>query len=380
MKRVVALCLLCGVLVLSWLPVYTVSGNELDELRQRQEQIERQIQQRRQEIQSKEKEIKSLSQQMEDLNRNIGAVEKDLHELAVQLGEATQRVEQAERELKQAEDKLAERTGIFKKRLVEIYCLGDVSYLEVLMESTSMTDFLVRMELLQKIAEHDMKLLDEIEAERAAVEEKKAQLESERDKIAQMKAETEDKKARLAAQQEEKAKLVNALKTEKAVIERALAEEEETSRRIAAQIREIMARMSDDRQFAGGKLAWPAPGYSRITSDYGMRVHPILKTNRMHTGIDIAAPSGAKVIAAESGRVMMAGYYGAYGNTVIINHGSGIATLYAHLSAITVKEGDEVLRGDQVGKVGSTGLSTGPHLHFEVRKDGEPVNPWSYLK
>ncbi|HHY59992.1 MAG TPA: peptidoglycan DD-metalloendopeptidase family protein [Clostridia bacterium] len=380
MKRVLAFCLLCVALLLAWLPVYAVYGDELEELRRQQEQIERQIQQRRQEIQAKDREIKSLSQQMEELNRNIEAVEKDLENLAQQLAAATHRVEQAEQELKEAEDRLAERTDIFKNRLVEIYTLGDVSYLEVLMESTSMTDFLVRMELLQKIAEHDMKLLDELEAERAAVEEKKAELERERDHIAQIKGETENKKARLAAQQEEKAKLVNALRTEKAVIERALAEEEETSRRIAAQIREILARLGDDRKFSGGKLAWPAPGYTRITSEYGMRMHPILKTQRMHTGIDIAAPAGAKVIAAESGQVMMAGYYGAYGNTVIINHGSGITTLYAHLSAITVKQGDEVLRGDQIGKVGSTGLSTGPHLHFEVRENGEPVNPWSYLK
>ena len=248
------------------------------------------------------------------------------------------------------------------------------------MESTSMTDFLVRMELLQKIAEHDMKLLDEIEAERAAVEEKKVELEQERDKIAQVKKETEDKKARLAAQQQEKAELVNALKYEKAAIERALAEEEEASRRLAAQIREIMSRMNSDRQFSGSKLAWPVPGHTRITSDYGMRTHPVLKTKRMHTGVDIAAPSGAKVVAGESGDVILARYYGAFGNTVIIDHGSGIASMYAHLSSFTVKEGDVVVRGDQVGKVGSTGLSTGPHLHFEVRKNGEPINPWPYLK
>lgn len=380
MKRSLALCLMIGVLLLILVPVYGAYGDELEDLRKQQQQIERQMQQRRDEIRSKEREIKSLSQQMEDLNSSIAAVEKDLADLQVQLTEAIKRVEKVEQELQQAENKLNERTEIFKKRLVEIYYHGDVSYLEVLMESTSMTDFLVRMELLQKIAEHDMKLLDEIEAERAAIEEKKVELEQERDKIAQVKKETEDKKARLAAQQQEKAELVNALKYEKAAIERALAEEEEASRRLAAQIREIMSRMNSDRQFSGGKLAWPVPGHTRITDDYGMRVHPILKTKRMHTGVDIAAPSGAKVVAGESGEVILARSYGAFGNTVIINHGSGIASMYAHLSAFTVKEGDVVVRGDQVGKVGSTGLSTGPHLHFEVRKNGEPINPWPYLK
>lgn len=377
MKKGLALFLSLAVIICALVPVY---GGELEELRNQQQQVDRQIQEYRQNIQAKDRELKTLSQQMEELDRNIAAVEKDLDRLAEELAAAVARVNQVLQELEEAEAALAERTEIFRNRIVEIYHQGDVSYIEVLMESTTMTDFLVRMELLQKIAEHDMKLLDEIEAEKAAIEKKKAQLEQERDHIKAVKAETETKKSRLAQQQGEKKQLADALKHEKAAIERALKEEEEASRQIAAQIRAILARSSSDRQFAGGKLAWPTPGYSRITSDYGMRNHPVLKQKRMHTGIDIGAPMGAKVVAGESGRVIMARPFGAYGNTVILEHGSNITSLYAHLSSFTVKEGDEVLRGDQIGKVGSTGLSTGPHLHFEVRENGEPVNPWPYLK
>jgi len=359
------------------LPVY---GNELEELRKQQREIDRQIRQHREAIQEKTREIKSLSEQMESLDRTIKAVENDLEDLRKQLSAAVARVEKAEEELARAENTLRERIEVFRKRLVEIYHHGGVSYLEVLFDSTSMTDFLVRMELLQKIAEQDLELLDLIEAQKAEIEERKAQLEAERDEIARVKKLTEEKKAKLAAQQEEKAQLVEAIKTEKEMIERALAEEEEASRLLAAKIREIQARMSGNREFAGGQLAWPTPGYSSISSDYGMRRHPILKRDSMHTGIDIRAPMGAKVVAAESGQVIFVGWFGAFGNVVIIDHGSNITTMYAHLSAFTVKEGQEVLRGDQVGKVGSTGLSTGPHLHFEVRKNGEPVNPWPYLK
>lgn len=377
MKRTLIFVLVLSVLALALVPVY---GGELEELRGRQQQIDRQIKEHRDTIQSKNRELKTVANQMETLDRSIAAVEKDLNDLQIQLAAAVERVEQVLEELGKAEAALEERTEIFRKRLVELYHHGDVSYLEVLMESTSMTDFLVRMELLQKIAENDMKLLDEIEEEKAEIEEKKLQLERERDRIAQVKQETETKKARLATQQQEKSQLAEALKHEKEVIERALAEEEKASRELATQIRDILARMSDDRKFAGGKLAWPTPGNTRITSEYGMRFHPTLKQNRMHTGIDIAAPMGAKVIAGDTGQVILAKFYGAYGNTVIVNHGSGIASMYAHLSAFTVKEGDEVLRGDQIGKVGSTGLSTGPHLHFEVRQNGEPISPWPFLK
>ena len=377
MKKGLALVLGLVVIICALLPVY---GGELEELRNEQQRVDRQIQEYRQNIQAKDRELKTLSQQMEELDRNIAAVEKDLDHLQEQLTAAIARVTQAQQELNEAEADLAERTEVFRKRVVEIYHQGDVSYIEVLMESTSMTDFLVRMELLQKIAEHDMKLLEEIEAEKAAIEAKKAQLEQDRDYIQSVKTETETKKNRLAQQQGEKAQLAEALKHEKAAIERALKEEEEASRQLAAQIRAIQARMSGDRQFAGGKLAWPTPGYSRITDDYGMRRHPVLKQNKMHTGIDIAAPMGAKIVAGDNGQVIMARPFGAYGNTVIIDHGSNITSMYAHLSSFTVKEGDEVLRGDQIGKVGSTGLSTGPHLHFEVRENGEPVNPWPYLK
>lgn len=111
-----------------------------------------------------------------------------------------------------------------------------------------------------------------------------------------------------------------------------------------------------------------------------MRMHPILKTSRMHTGVDIAAPSGSQVVSTGAGAVIFAGWLGAYGQTVVIDHGGGISTLYAHLSSIQVREGQSVSLGQKIGGVGSTGFSTGPHLHFEVRQNGEPVNPWPYLK
>ena len=140
-----------------------------------------------------------------------------------------------------------------------------------------------------------------------------------------------------------------------------------------------LALQGIDTQYIGGVLAWPVPGYTRISSNYGMRYHPILHVNKLHTGVDIAAPMGANFVAANDGIVTKAGYNGAYGNMVIIDHGGGISTLYAHGSEILVQVGQTVKRNDPILKVGSTGYSTGPHAHFEVRINGVVTNPIEYI-
>ena len=145
---------------------------------------------------------------------------------------------------------------------------------------------------------------------------------------------------------------------------------------------EIILRATGElgEEYSGGIMAWPVPGYTRLTSEFGMRYHPILYIYKLHTGIDIGAPEGANFIAASDGVVISAEYNYAYGNMVIIDHGGGITTLYAHGSQILVTPGQIVKRGTPVLKVGSTGYSTGPHAHFEVRIDGQPVQPLNFLK
>ena len=169
------------------------------------------------------------------------------------------------------------------------------------------------------------------------------------------------------------------LESEKAVIEKGLAELEQASNEIAAKIRASTARTGGYSGNPSGRFLWPTPGYSKITSDYGMRVHPILGTKKLHTGIDIGAPSGTRILSGDAGVVIHAGWLGAYGNAVVVDHGGGLSTLYGHMSSIAVREGQQVTAGQKLGGVGSTGLSTGPHLHFEVRVNGNPVSPWGYL-
>jgi murein DD-endopeptidase MepM/ murein hydrolase activator NlpD len=148
---------------------------------------------------------------------------------------------------------------------------------------------------------------------------------------------------------------------------------ERLQREIAA---EIAAQQRRNRTtYVGGIMAWPAPQFTRASSPFGVRFHPVFKVNRMHTGVDLAAPTGSPIVAANDGVVLRAEWNGGYGNCVVIDHGGGIATLYAHASRILVKKGQQVKKGQTIALIGSTGTSTGPHLHFEVLKDGKAVRP-----
>ncbi|MCR4420442.1 MAG: peptidoglycan DD-metalloendopeptidase family protein [Clostridia bacterium] len=394
-----------GILVL--LTTATGWAGELDELKERQEEVSRQIEQYRRYIAEKQSEIKDLNRQLAELDRKIEQAEDKLAELEqalataeVELQQAEQALEQAEADLARAEKELAEaqaayeeRVEIFMDRLRSMYKQGSLDYLEVLLGSASFTDFLVRFDLVQKIAEYDAELVRDLEARCRDLEARKADLEVRRQDIAARKADLEARKARIASlkgqtetqkqtlegHQKEKAALRAQAEEEKRRAERALAAEEEASRKLAAKIRELEGQRGKT-PFVGGRFAWPVPGYYSVSSDYGWRIHPILGGRRFHSGIDIPAPTGTRVVAAAEGEVIFSGWYGGYGNAVVISHGGNVTTTYGHLSRISVGEGQQVKQGQEVGRVGNTGLSTGPHLHFDVREGGEPVSPWSYLR
>ncbi|MEW6621878.1 MAG: peptidoglycan DD-metalloendopeptidase family protein [Bacillota bacterium] len=378
MKKGIALVLALLIMAFS---LSIASADELENLKKQQNELERKMQDGQRALQQKQQQFSSLSEQVRYLENQISRVERELATLNTNLKNAEKRVTEAEEELHQIESDLQERVELFKQRLKRIYQNGDVSLFEVLTESTSLTDFLVRFELLKKIAQQDMAMVEEIDRQRLKAEEKKEELEKRRDNVALLKKQSEAKKAQLEEQRKEQQAFLAQVNQEKSVIERALAELEADSVKLASRIREIqLSRNRSGLLAPTGKFAWPTPGYTRITSDYGMRVHPILKTRSMHTGIDIAAPNGSKAVAGEVGEVIYAGWFGGYGWTVVLDHGGGISSMYPHLSKITVKEGQIVGRGEEVGKVGTSGLSTGPHIHFEVRKEGDPINPWPYLK
>ncbi|MGB9859724.1 MAG: murein hydrolase activator EnvC family protein [Moorellaceae bacterium] len=380
MRLRIAACLvaLAVVLGLSVFPAAT-NGSTLSDLQRQQQELEQKIKEQTALLKSKESEGQELLEQLEKLEEEIKAKEQEIKRLESELQSAQARVNQAAAELAQAEALQEKRINTFRQRLKDIYENGQVSYLEVLLQSTSFSDFLVRMELLGKIAENDMRLVEEIKAERERIAAKKAALEAERDQLAKLKRQADGERSVLASRQAEKKQLLAQIEQEKKRVAQALDELEALSRQIAAKIRAIQTQNRRPLGPRGtSQLLWPLPGYTSISSPYGWRIHPLLGTQRFHTGVDIPAPLGTDIIAAEDGQVISAGYLGAYGNYIVIDHGGGLSSMYAHLSAILVREGQEVKRGQVIGRVGSTGWSTGPHLHFEIRLGGEPTDPLQY--
>ena len=267
---------------------------------------------------------------------------------------------------------------VLEKRLVALYEAGETHYLDVLLSSRNIREFVSNYYLISEIASYDNELLDNIEREKNSIESIQETLTAKRNNLNSIKL----SKERTAVA------LENSKVLKSSYVEQLTEEEKETQKKIEEFQNEITAvenqivaatTLKVGQDYAGGELAWPAPGYSTITSPFGMRLHPIFKVNRMHTGVDIGMNTGANIVAANDGVVTKALYSDSYGNMVMIDHGGGVCTVYGHGSQIIAQTGDTVKRGDVIMLAGSTGWSTGPHLHFEVRLNGECVDPLPYI-
>ena len=278
-------------------------------------------------------------------------------------------------QLDESEQKYSDQKELLKKRLKVMYENSSSSYLQTLIESKSIIDFYERIQLLSAISNSDSQLVKTLDEAKKDVEYKKQIKEQE-------KLETQNRAT-------DKATVIKQISVSRADVEGDLKEYQSTldelekqedalikqSDAINKQIKSLMSKA----KYSGGIMRWPSASSTTITSGYGMRYHPILKKTKMHTGIDIGAAKGTSILAAAKGTVIKSGWETGYGNTVVIDHGGGIATLYGHASKLLVRVGDTVTAGQTIAKVGSTGWSTGPHLHFEVIKDGSTVSPLKYV-
>lgn len=356
-------------------PLRTVAGNDLEE---QYRYLQQQIEQKEKELAQKKKEENKAYQELKSINNTLYTVSKKLNTTEANLIKTENELTYLENELKKTEENLAANTQALGKRLNMIYEQGSVHVLDVLLNSASITDFLTRWDLLSRLAEQDMDLIDTVKTELKETQDKQNQVLLKKNTLTQLLLEQEGRKRELDTASSRQKELYRTISTQREDVERALDELDEESLRIADQLR----KLGGDSSIAlgTGQFTWPAPGYKRITSPFGNRRHPILKTNRFHSGVDIGAPMSSAVVAADSGTVIETAWRGAYGNVVMINHGNGKVTLYAHLSKFVVKAGDFVKKGQTVARSGSTGWSTGPHLHFEIRINGNPVNPLNYVK
>lgn len=349
---------------------------DLQKLQQQQNDLNAQIDALRQQKTKTKADYNRVQSQIAQKQDQLKTLQKQLNGLETQLAQTVADVDQATQDLQDAQARLDGRTNLLETRLRTVYEEGSVSYLEVLLSARDFSDFVSRVELLRQIVAGDVSLVQEIKSERADVEAKKQALQQKQATIASMRDQTASQTAALSS-------LAATLKQQKSQLSSNLSElarqEDEllqASNALTGQIAAIQARLGIKRT---GKLQMMWPVIARITSPFGNRYHPILHKYLMHTGIDLGASYGTPIKAAESGTVILAGWVSGYGNTVVIDHGDGVSTLYGHQSKIAVKSGDPVAKGQVIGYVGSTGNSTGPHLHFEVRVSGKVQNPLNYL-
>lgn len=346
-------------------------AGDLENAQEELDRIQKLIEQKQAEFERLRSQERSVTKDLNRIESELDALQDDLRDLQRQLATTEGNIAQAEVDIADAQGRLDVRNGLMLTRIRAMSEVGYVNYLEVILGSRSFSDFLGRFELLRQVLSSDVTLFREFREEKRQLEVKRAYLEEQRAELVRLKTDTSARKAAVEEKQQAKEELLAKLRDSKDAIQDALDELERTSKQLEDYILQIQLAA----QRAGGKpvFQWPVGG--PITSRFGSRFHPILKVYKNHTGIDIAAARGTSVKASAAGYVILAGWAGGYGKCVIIDHGGYWSTLYGHLDTIGVSLNQQVTQGSVIGKVGSTGYSTGPHLHFEVRYRGDPQDP-----
>lgn len=350
--------------------------NKKDEAANSKDEAKEQLEEIQQEKNEALSEINELSSQIEERQDELDKLRAEIKEL-----EAS--IEQAEKELEEAQKRQEEQQKALEERIVAQYKTGTISYWDILLSPESPLKFIANLHMFDKIAKYDNDLLASIEKEKQTIQAKKEELDKKKADVKTAKANAEKENVILINAKATKNSKVAKLKDEEKSLQEQIEQYDQQMRDLTAQIKAAQATNTSSGTSSvtyNGVMAWPVPSSGKITSYYGYRIHPIYHVNKLHAGIDIGGAAwGAPFVAADDGTVILARYYGGYGNCVIIDHGGGVSTLYAHGSAIYVKEGQKVTRGQNVLAIGSSGTSTGKHAHFEVRVNGSPVDPLPYI-
>lgn len=390
--RLVA-ALLSGV-VLCGTPAYIMAEDE--DLTNQLDSIQQQVNQQNAAKADAETVIGSVSEQLRQIEEQLRQATAELGTIKEQRVAVENDITLNERQLAEAQKRLEGRESVFYKRVRDIYINGRLSYLDVVIGSKDFSDFANRLEVLKRIIDSDITLINEIKKERADIEAHKQKLEADRAKLVELEKAALAKQAEIEQKKAERNVVLQKAQNDRATAMQAIEELNAFSAQVSAMLKERQAARaaaaaaaaaaaqssggqgaSDNWVQGTGQLGWPVSG--EITSPYGYRVHPIWGTTIYHSGIDIGVDEGTPVHAADGGVVVWSGWMGGYGYAVVIDHGNGLSTLYGHNSELAVDEGQSVAKGQVISYAGSTGNSTGPHVHFEVRVNGDPVDPMGYL-
>lgn len=416
--KIVAIILTFNLTFFNGSMIKTICAKSSDEVQREKEQLENELENAHSEsddlksgLKNTQKAIDSLSDKksnmvsyVEELDGQLNSIRDKIEKISDQIEDKKQEIEETTNELKKAQEDEEEQYELMKKRIKFMYENGNTAYIEMILEAKSLSQFLNRAEYVKKISDYDRDLLIKFKETKQYIAKTKETLENEEKDLANLKEETKAKQIEVSDLIDQKsvqiAKYESDILSAKELQDDYEADIKEQNDVIFALEASVAAKKAEIKRlqeaekgansgktttvnitttYDGGTFTWPCPSSTTISSEYGNRLHPVLGINKFHNGIDIAASSGSTIVAAYTGTVVGAGYNSSMGNYVMIDHGDGLYTIYMHASALYVTNGQNVTKGDKIAAVGSTGRSTGPHLHFGVRLNGSYVNPHNYV-
>lgn len=377
-------------------PVYGAAKSDIDSAKGKISSLEQEKKKTEQAIRELESLKSDTEAYVKKLDSNLSELNSELDQLAVQITEKETVIQQTKVKLEDAKSVEKRQYEAMKKRIKYMYEKGDSSYLDLLLQSGSLSELLNRSEYITQITLYDRKMLDQYVSVKEGIAEDEAVLETEHEELLALQEQTEAKQKSVEKLVNEKSaelkkyeSQIDSKTAEASAYEKDIKAQEDAIKRIEAEIKRQEEEARKKAEAAGQKyntvsignikFIWPCPASSRVTSGFGDRSSPTEGASSNHKGMDIGASTGSNIIAAADGTVTISTYSYSAGNYIMINHGGGVSTVYMHCSQLLVSAGDTVKQGQVIGKVGSTGYSTGPHLHFGVRLNGNYVNPAKYV-
>lgn len=363
---------------------------QISEAQREREALQQSLSDVKEMVRQLEKEKTSLANYVSKLDQNLAQIEEKIAELSNQIVEKELQITETQRQLEEALQQEVTQNDFMQKHIKFVYEKGATHYLELLLMAESFSDLLNQFTYVATMAEYDTQMLEDYIAHREYVELCKQQLDEEKALLDETKAGVESEKQTMEVLIQEKAAEIQRYETNINTQEQAIEEYEEDLEAQTELIAQLEAAVIEEQkrileengvvlEYDGGAFVFPLASYTRVSSDYGWRIHPTLNVRKFHNGVDFAAPKGTAIYAAYDGVVVASAYSSTMGNYVMINHGGGLYTIYMHASKLNVSKDEIVVRGEKIAEVGSTGRSTGNHLHFTIRKNGEYISPWEYI-
>lgn len=379
LKKTVSIAATC----IMTLSLFAVSGTEVKvsaaSVQEKINAATKQKQEALDNINKSKTQKKEAMAQKDKLDAEIDLLNDELSQIDAIIAEADKNIAAKEAEIADYEKKIQENDDAFRARLRAMDEMNNSTYIDMLLNAESIGDFLSTVETIREISEHDQAIIDQMIVMKTGVENSKAEIERSRAEQKEARDLTASKKAQLNKKMSEKNSLISKLDSDIKEYEKAYNDATAQENSLKASLQASLSKSTGGKVYTGGTFCWPAPSYTYISSPYGYRIHPKLGVSKFHSGVDMAAPGGTNILAAADGVVRSAGYNGGYGNCLVIDHGGGIATLYGHARKLLVSSGQSVKKGQVIALVGTTGMSTGNHLHFEVLKNGVTTDPMAYF-